>query len=147
MTYSYDRRPKVASRSTMLRMIVEKALAGRSFESLVDAWNEEFFEDLEDEHEEVMPGEPREIDPWLRKHGFLPTRAEIEKRFAATYVAMYRRRTNASQAQALEVMDMPSRLLEIKSIAAEVVDSIATAQALADADDTLAMREMARQRQ
>jgi hypothetical protein len=146
MTYSYDRR-RVGSNETMLRLIVEKALAGRSFESLVNAYAEEMLEDLEEDREEVPPGETSAVGPWLKKHGILTVRNDIERRYVDTYVAYYRRLARASESQAKEVLDMPSRILEIASVPVAVIDAIASTQARQDADDAIALRELALQRQ
>lgn len=146
MAYSYDRR-RVASNETILRLIVEKALAGRTFESLVNAYVEEMLEDLEEHHEEVQPGETSAVGPWLKKHGILTLRSDIEHRYVDTYVPYYRRLAHASQSQAMEVLDMPSRLLEISSVPVAVIDAIASTQARQDADDANTLRELARQRQ
>ncbi len=148
MAYSYDRRrPKVGSKDTILRVIVQKALAGRSFEALVNAYVEEMIEDLEEDHEEVQPAEIAKVGPWLKKHGILTERRDIEQRYIATYVPLYRRLTRASESQAKEVLDMPSRILSIANVPVAVIDGIASTQARNDADDAIALRELALQRQ
>jgi hypothetical protein len=127
-------------------MIVEKALAGRSFESLVQAYNDETFEDLEEDQDEVMPAESSQVAPWLKRHGFLSDPVAIERRYQDAYVPIYSRLARVSTQQALEVMDPPARLRDIRVIDGAVVDAIAIQQARNDAEDASALRELALQR-
>lgn len=146
--YSYDRRTKTASAASILKLIVDKALDGRSVDSLVNAYIDDAVEAWEDDNGAAPSFETtREHDAWRREtFGIIADALDIEKAFEAVYIPLYRKLTGASAQSAREVMELPDGLPRVV-VPKAVLDAVAVAQARRDAAEANALRDLARSRQ
>lgn len=146
MPYRYDRR-FASSLPGILRLIVQGVLRDRSVERLVEAYNEEAEEDLIEEGE-TPPATEREKEAWEKEHlGIMHSTQEVERFMQDTYITAYTKRVPwANRAQALEVFDYP-RSLPSRGVPKSVAEAVALALASQDAEDAVALHEMALSRQ
>lgn len=137
VTYTYDRR-KVASKNSILNLIVKGVLAERNVTSLVDAYIDAVKDDFEEEY--GTPPESFSDDRWLDTHGIL--KADAAERIAQKiYFREYKRRARWSDPA--EVFEWPEVQGRGKRTPKDVAEAVAYALAIRDGAEAKELRERA----
>lgn len=119
-----------------LQMIVERALAEKQFQGLLDDWVKDRWEELEGDIEGLVAFE--------RKFGIMNKERDIELAFQKFYVPLFRRLWGASASEALDALDYDSIRMPNRNVPMMVIKLIAEALAKRDAAEAETLREMAR---
>jgi hypothetical protein len=151
--YTYDRRSKTATDpEDILPLIIKGILRNRNVENLVSAYIDAALENYLEQHndDDTPPGDSTaRYEAWMKqKLGILYGDNEVEAALLDSYVQTYRDLVpRVSVAQAREVFLYPRGLPSSKPTPRSVAQAVGRELAVQDADNTNAMRELARSRQ